>query len=128
MTRRIASRFLVLAWMVWLTSPLLAAPPGTTQVPAVIDALRTRFGITDVSTSTGSVVDVGGLVALQRTLCPGAVLTGGFYDWRTVSRYRRNAGLHLGYDIAMPAGTPVRAGWPGTVVSVAPWTEGEVGA
>ena len=113
--------------MVWLANPLLAAPPGTTQVPAVIDALRTRFGVTDLSTSEGSVADVTGLVALQRTLCPEAVLTSGFYDWRTVSRYRRNPGLHLGYDIAMPAGTPVRAGWPGTVVSVAPWTEGEWG-
>lgn len=113
--------------MVWLANPLLAAPPGTAQVPAVIDALRTRFGVTDLSTSEGSVADVTGLVALQRTLCPEAVLTSGFYDWRTVSRYRRNPGLHLGYDIAMPAGTPVRAGWPGTVVSVAPWTEGEWG-
>lgn len=127
MTRRLAFRCLVLTWMVWLANPLLAAPPGTTQVPAVIDALRTRFGVTDLSTSEGSVADVTGLVALQRTLCPEAVLTSGFYDWRTVSRYRRNPGLHLGYDIAMPAGTPVRAGWPGTVVSVAPWTEGEWG-
>jgi len=127
MTRRLVFRFLVLTWMVWLASPLLAAPPGTAQVPAVIDALRTRFGVTDLSTSEGSVADVTGLVALQRTLCPEAVLTSGFYDWRTVSRYRRNPGLHLGYDIAMPAGTPVRAGWPGAVVSVAPWTEGEWG-
>ncbi|MGI5844256.1 MAG: peptidoglycan DD-metalloendopeptidase family protein [Candidatus Xenobium sp.] len=127
MRRSLASRFIILAWMVWMASPLLAAPPGTTQVPAVIDALRTRFGVTDLSTSEGKVADITGLVALQRTLCPEAVLTSGFYDWRTVSRYRRNPGLHLGYDIAMPAGTPVRAGWPGTVVSVAPWTEGEWG-
>jgi len=127
MTNSFTSRLFILAWMLWLASPLLAAPPGTTQVPAVIDALRTRFGISDISTSAGSVADAAGLVALQRTLCPGAVQTSGFYDWRTVSRYRRNPGLHLGYDIAMPAGTPVRAGWPGAVVSVAPWTEGEWG-
>jgi len=127
MTKSFASRLFILAWMLWLASPLLAAPPGTTQVPAVIDALRTRFGISDISTSAGSVADAAGLVALQRTLCPGAVQTSGFYDWRTVSRYRRNPGLHLGYDIAMPAGTPVRAGWAGTVVSVAPWTDSEWG-
>ncbi len=127
MCRRTLTRWLLAAWLACPAGPVLAAPPGTTQVPAVIDALRTRFGVTEPATPAGSVADVTGLVALQRSLSPGAVLTGGFYDWRTVSRYRSQPGLHLGFDIAMPAGSPVRAGWPGTVVSVAPWAEGEWG-
>jgi hypothetical protein len=111
-----------------LACPTLAGPTSTTDVPAVVRAMKTRFGVVDLTGTGGaSVQGLSGLVALQQTSWPQAVVTSGFYDWRTVSRYRRNAGLHLGYDVAMPAGIPVRAGWPGAVVSVAPWTDTEWG-
>lgn len=67
------------------------------------------------------------LLALQRRHWPGAWVSSTFYDWRTVSKYRRKEGLHLGYDLALPFGTPVSAGWPGTVTSVVPWTTSEYG-
>ena len=118
---------LLLTLAMVLACPALAAPPTTTEVPAVVNAMRKKYGVAGLPSPGGAADGVTGLVALQRLSWPGAVVTGGFYDWRTVSRYRRSAGLHLGYDIAMPAGTPVRVGWAGTVVSVAPWTETEWG-
>lgn len=118
----------LLATLACLAAPALAAPPTTTDVPAVVNAMRKKYGVGALPTAGTAAVDgVGGFVALQRTVYSDAVVTSGFYDWRTVSQYRRNAGLHLGYDIAMPAGTPVRAGWAGAVVSVAPWTDTEWG-
>jgi len=62
-----------------------------------------------------------------RAMYPEAEITGSFYDWRSVSQYRSNAGLHLGYDIALDAGRGVPAGWPGTVVDLVPWTDTEYG-
>jgi peptidase M23-like protein len=70
---------------------------------------------------------LGHLLALQKQHWGPAWVTSTFYDWRTVSRYRRKAGLHLGYDIALPFGSPVSAGWAGTVSSVVPWTASEWG-
>ncbi len=67
------------------------------------------------------------LLAVEKGCWSPAWVTSGFYDWRTVSRYRRRAGLHLGYDIAMPYGSPVAAAWPGRVVAVTPWTSSEYG-
>lgn len=64
---------------------------------------------------------------LQRLVYPAADVSGGFYEWRTVSRYRGVAGLHLGYDVAMPGGTPSVAGWPGQVTHVAQWYKTEYG-
>ena len=116
---------LALAMAVSCLSPLAAAPPATTDVPAVVTAMKKRFGVAGLP--EGGVEGLAGLVALQRSVFPEASITSGFYDWRGLSRYRSNPGLHLGYDLAMPAGSPVRVGWPGTVVSVAPWTDGEWG-
>ena len=67
------------------------------------------------------------LLAVEKQCWSPAWVSSGFYDWRTVSRYRRQAGLHLGYDIAMPYGYPVAAAWSGTVVAVTPWTSSEFG-
>ena len=64
------------------------------------------------------------LVALMETIqnrYPQASITARFNDWRTVSRYRSHAGLHLGYDIALPGGAAVPAAWGGRVVAVTPW-------
>jgi peptidase M23-like protein len=65
--------------------------------------------------------DLGKLLQYQKIGDPGAYVSSGFHDWRTVSKYRRNPGLHAGYDIAMLAGSPVRAAWPGKVVAITPW-------
>jgi hypothetical protein len=67
------------------------------------------------------------LLQQQRLAYGQACVTSGFYDLRGVSRYRSQPGLHLGYDIAMPYGAPVRAAWPGTVVAHVPWTDSEWG-
>ena len=66
-------------------------------------------------------------LARVKELYTEAEVTGSFYDWRAVSMYRASAGLHLGYDIALNAGRPVPAGWPGTVVGIIPWTDTEYG-
>jgi hypothetical protein len=66
-------------------------------------------------------------LGVQRQFCPSATVTAGFYDWRTESKYRSKAGLHLGYDVAMPAGSPVVAGWPGQVTEVHQWLGSEYG-
>lgn len=71
--------------------------------------------------------DLDTLVALQRVVCPAAVISGSFYEWRAVSRYRAVAGMHLGYDLAMPAGTAAVAGWPGQVIRIQPWSGSEFG-
>lgn len=67
------------------------------------------------------------LVTEQRKVYSKAFVSSGFYDSRGISRYRSQPGLHAGYDIAMPAGSQVRAAWPGTVRAVIPWAPGEWG-
>jgi hypothetical protein len=64
---------------------------------------------------------------LVRKVYEPAVISGNFYDWRDVSKYRRAAGLHYGYDIAMPAGTAVVSGWTGDVVDIVQWYGQEYG-
>lgn len=100
---------------------------SSTQVPDVVKALKDKYGLPrDVSqvlpeSGLSAVSTLAQLVDLQRISYPQACVTSTFYDYRTVSIYRSHAGLHLGYDIAMPAGAEVRVGWPGSVVSIAPW-------
>jgi len=60
-------------------------------------------------------------------VCPGAVVSSTFYDWRDPSKYRSVAGLHNGYDIALAAGSPVIAGWNGVVTAIVPWYGSEYG-
>lgn len=67
------------------------------------------------------------LLAWQRKGDSGAYVSSGFHDYRAPSKYRRTAGIHAGYDIAMWAGSPVRAAWSGRVVAVVPWYGAEYG-
>lgn len=104
------------------------------KLPVVDSAMRTKYALPSSPRSSSTlqfpkaqVRDLGELVGLQQRHFPGAVVTSGFYDWRTVSRYRSHAGLHFGYDIAMPYGCPFSAGWPGTVVAIAVWSGEEHG-
>lgn len=71
--------------------------------------------------------DLDSYLSLARKADPYALVTGWFWDWRTISIYRSNPGFHYGYDIAMPAGTAVPSGWAGTVTAVAIWADGEWG-
>lgn len=74
-----------------------------------------------------ALADLNQLLKWQQVGDSGAFVSSGFHDWRTVSKYRRNPGLHAGYDIAMLAGSEVRTPWPGVVTAVTPWYGEEVG-
>lgn len=96
-------------------------PPAASRLPAwrapsLLEALAGPRGRS-----------LGELLATQRREHREALVTGGFWDPRGVSRYRSKPGTHYGYDIAMPAGTRVRAAWAGHVVRITPWSEGEHG-
>ena len=96
----------------------------TSKVPAVVKELRTRYRLPEPAraySNARTARDLADVVAIEQHFFPGAVVTAGFYDWRTVSKYRGHAGLHLGYDIAMPYGNAFAAGWPGLVTSVVVW-------
>lgn len=80
-----------------------------------------------VLVTTPAWADLQELLRLQRLGDSGAYVSSGFHDWRTTSVYRRRAGLHAGYDIAMLAGSAVRTPWAGRVVAVTPWYGREVG-
>lgn len=118
-------RFILGTLLLTLASSALAQPPKSegptsTSVPAVVDKLKKDYGVVD-PTPHGDVNGLPGFVMLQQRFYPQAQVVSTYYDWRTTSIYRRNAGLHLGYDIAMPYGSPFAAGWAGTVVSIANW-------
>lgn len=95
------------------------------RIPAVVKTLGKRYQLpTPVTQAPGGVPgarDLADLVAIEQRCWPGAVVTAGFYDWRTLSVYRGHAGLHFGYDIAMPYGNQFAAGWTGTVTSIVNW-------
>lgn len=109
-----------------------ALTPGWCQaepanLPIVVERMVKMYGPAKPPAVSLQKDPLGHLLALQRRHWAPAWVTSTFYDWRTVSKYRRNAGLHLGYDIALPFGTPVSAGWAGTVTAVVPWTASEWG-
>lgn len=66
-------------------------------------------------------------LGLQRNVVPGARVVSGFHDHRSASRYRKHAGQHNGYDVEMPRGSTVVAGWSGEVVRIIPWYGQEKG-
>ena len=106
------------------------ADSGQTARPDVVERMVKMYGPAQPPASLFPTLQkdpLGHLLALQRRNWGAAWISGTFYDWRTTSKYRRNAGLHLGYDIALPFGTPVSAGWDGIVVAVVPWTSSEWG-
>lgn len=115
--------------------PVTAEGVRSYQVPAVIKKLTEKYGGSALSerhvASASPVMSqgdpLGHLVALQRQHFPQAWVSSTFYDYRSVSVYRRNAGLHLGYDIAMPYGAAVSAGWDGVVTDIVPWTDTQYG-
>lgn len=71
--------------------------------------------------------DLNRLLELQKIGDSGAYVSSVFDDWRTVSKYRSKAGLHYGFDIAMWAGSEVRAAWSGKVVAITHWYGREYG-
>lgn len=121
----------ILACLLSPSTALAERKPSSAAVPEVIKAAQKKYGMPSATKPTPAAVpqvtSLSDLVNLQRQSCSWACVTSTFYDYRSVSMYRRRAGLHLGYDIAMQAGTAARAGWPGTVVSIAPWADGEWG-
>jgi hypothetical protein len=102
----------------------------SSKIPIVDREIRAKWHLPKVPENkpmARAVRDLSEFVMLQQRHFPGAVVTSGFYDWRTTSRYRSHAGLHFGYDIAMPYGCPFSAGWPGRVVAIAVWSGEEHG-
>ena len=109
---------------------ILPSAAQTAAVPVVIKKLTELYGTAKISHSPTEAADpdpLGTLLRAQQRHWSAAWVTSTFYDWRTTSKYRRKAGLHLGYDIALPFGTPVSAAWGGQVRSVTPWTASEYG-
>lgn len=120
---------LALTAQVVAKAPKSDSAPPTRRAPAVVRKLGSRYKLpTPVNPGIShGARDLADYVALQQRHFPGAVVTSGFYDWRTTSRYRGHAGLHLGYDVAMPYGCPFSAGWSGTVTAITPWSGEECG-
>ncbi|MBT9585283.1 peptidoglycan DD-metalloendopeptidase family protein [bacterium] len=107
----------------------VVAKPRPTP-PVVVKTLGSRYKLPTMLRPGGNYQgarDLADYVALQQRNFPGAVVTSGFYDWRSTSRYRGHAGLHLGYDVAMPYGCPFSAGWSGTVTAITLWSGEEHG-
>jgi len=99
------------------------------QGSSVVLSGSTRMLIADASSRYAD-SNQSDLQSYLRLLCkvdPYALVTGWFWDWRSISRYRSNPGYHFGYDIGLPAGTQVPAGWSGRVTSIANWAYGEWG-
>ena len=111
----------MMAWL--LLSWPLAADVESRSIPQVAEQLRQIYGIAP----TTSNYSLEALLMTQKSSWPQAWVTSTFYDWRTISKYRSKAGLHLGYDIAMPHGASVLAAWPGRVVQITPWYGPEYG-
>ena len=121
---------LILFLGIYLSATASADYSESQAVPEVVKRLTEMYGPATPPKAlvpTAQKDPLGHLLALQRRQWAPAWVSSTFYDWRTTSQYRRHAGLHLGYDIALPYGTPVAAAWSGEVVSVVPWTSTEWG-
>ncbi|HPZ08491.1 MAG TPA: M23 family metallopeptidase [Candidatus Eremiobacteraeota bacterium] len=78
-------------------------------------------------TTTSTISPLMDYLNLTRKYFPAAEITGRFREWRNISKYRAQAGLHNGYDIYLEKGTKIPAGWPGIVTAVTPWYGEEYG-
>jgi len=112
--RGIAAAALVAAVLLLAAQVVLARPQPGSRSKAFLP-------------QAGSAPSLEEYLFVQRLKTPSQVVISGFYDWRTVSQYRSHAGLHLGYDVAMPYGSIVVAGWPDRVTRVVPWTATQYG-
>jgi len=88
---------------------------------------RVLMAAPDRAARSSSASDLAEYMQLIRKVDRYAVISGNFWDWRDISMYRSIAGYHFGYDIAMPRGTPVPAGWEGRVIGICSWADGEWG-
>lgn len=111
--------------IVMLASSTMAAPQKTTTQKAT--AKKTTAPKTTAKKAVILKTDLESYYELLLRNDPYAIITSSFWDWRSVSYYRRNAGYHFGYDIALPAGFAVPSGWDGKIISVIPWTNNEWG-
>ena len=112
----LALAFQVAAW----GAPVEWEPP-----PSVVSLLTHKSVRTLLLQQTPYALSA--LLQTQRASYAQVQVTSGFSDARGVSRYRSQAGLHLGYDLAMPYGCAVLCAWPGRVEAVIPWYGSEVG-
>lgn len=104
----------------------------TTEIEATRNDLKSQEqstsgaeGLSSINTDKSKLLDDYKNMALKSY--SGAVVTSGFNDYRGVSVYRSTPGQHNGYDIGMPQGSSIYAGWDGTVTDVIPWGNGEYG-
>jgi len=109
-----------------MAAALLALLPGLAGANE-FERLSQFVGSNPTTAAAVTPMTLGQLLATARTRYPDAVVTGRFSDPRSVSIYRSHAGLHYGYDVAMPAGTVVPAAWEGEVVAITPWYGQEEG-
>ncbi|MBS2033392.1 M23 family metallopeptidase [bacterium] len=109
-----------------LAAALLAMLPAFAQANE-FDRLSQFVGSHPGAPAAVTPMTLGQLLATVRSKYPEAVVTGRFSDPRTVSIYRSHAGLHYGYDVAIPGGSVVPAAWEGEVVAITPWYGQEEG-
>lgn len=109
-----------------LAAALLALLPLNAQANE-LDRLSKFVGSNPGAPATATPMTLGQLLATVRSKYPEAIVTGRFSDPRSVSIYRSHAGLHYGYDVAIPGGSVVPAAWEGEVVAITPWYGQEEG-
>ncbi|MFN8610282.1 MAG: peptidoglycan DD-metalloendopeptidase family protein [Vulcanimicrobiota bacterium] len=109
-----------------LLTALLALLPFCARANE-FDRLSQFVGSNPDAPAAATPMTLGQLLATVRGKYPEAVVTGRFSDARSVSIYRSHAGLHYGYDVAIPAGSIVPAAWEGEVVAITPWYGQEEG-
>lgn len=109
-----------------IAAALLALLPAFAQANE-FERLSQFVGSNPGAPASATPMTLGQLLSTVRSKYPEAIVTGRFNDPRTVSIYRSHAGLHYGYDVAIPGGSVVPAAWDGEVVAITPWYGQEEG-
>ncbi len=109
-----------------IATALLALLPACAQANE-FERLSQFVGSNPGAPAAATPMTLGQLLSTVRSKYPEAIVTGRFNDPRTVSIYRSHAGLHYGYDVAIPGGSVVPAAWDGEVVAITPWYGQEEG-